>query len=81
MGFGDLFGDSLFDLKVVYIAFANSKLRFMYSAKSAELIGESCDAAIFRFLRSVTSLWNLFRYVIVHHRIVFGLQKYEKLLD
>ena len=42
--------------KSAYIAFANSKLRFIYSAKSAELIGDFCDAAIFRFLRIVTSL-------------------------
>ena len=42
--------------KSAYIAFANSKLRFIYSAKSAELIGDFCDAAIFRFLRFVTSL-------------------------
>ena len=41
-----------------YICLAISKLRFMYCAKSLELIGDCCDAAIFRILRSVASLWN-----------------------
>ena len=55
-GFRQLFRHSLFGYNRSYIAFANSKLRFIYSAKSAELIGDFCDAAIFRFLRFVTSL-------------------------
>ena len=48
----------LFDIEGGYICSASSTLRFMYCAKSLELIGDCCDAAIFRFLRSVTSLWN-----------------------
>ena len=49
-----------------YICLAISKLRFMYCAKSLELIGDCCDAAIFRILRSVASLWNWLRYVMTH---------------
>ena len=54
----------------IYICLANSKLRFMYCAKSAELIGDCCDASIFFILRSVTSLWNWFRNVILHKNIL-----------
>ena len=51
---------------MTYICLAISKLRFMYSAKSLELIDDCCDAAIFRILRSVASLWNWLRYVMTH---------------
>lgn len=55
-GFGHLFGCPLLQLTVLYICFARARFRFMYSAKSVELIGDFRDAAIFRILRSVTSL-------------------------
>ena len=65
-GFGHLFGCPLFYLVTVYICFASARLRFIYSAKSFEFIGDFCDAAIFRILRSVTSLWNLLMNVMTH---------------
>ena len=52
--------------QTTYILLAISRLRFMYCAKSLEFIGDCCDAAIFRILRSVTSLWNWLRNVIIH---------------
>ena len=55
-GFRHLLRCPLFELISAYINFASAKLRFMYSAKSTELIGDFRDAAIFRLLRSVTSL-------------------------
>ncbi len=55
-GFRHLLRYPLFERKRIYINFAIAKLRFMYSAKSTELIGDFRDAAIFRLLRSVTSL-------------------------
>ena len=64
--FSYLFSSTLFCLKMTYICLAISKLRFMYCAKSLELIGDCCDAAIFRILRSVASLWNWLRYVMTH---------------
>ena len=69
--FGELLGNPLFCLERGYICFASSTLRFIYSAKSLEFIGDCCDAAIFRFLRSVTSLWNRLRYVMIHRHISF----------
>ena len=68
---GHRFGCALLNLKVTYIWLAISRLRFMYCAKSLEFIGDCCDAAIFRILRSVTSLWNWLRNVIVHSDIWF----------
>ena len=67
IGFGHLFSSTLFNFKTAYLCLAISKLRFMYCAKSLELIGDCCDAAIFRILRSVTSLWNWLRNVIIHN--------------
>ena len=64
--FRHCFSGPVFHLKMTYILLAISRLRFMYSAKSFELIGNCCNAAIFRFLRSVTSLWNWLRNVIIH---------------
>ncbi len=64
--FSHLFSSTLLCLKTTYICLAISKLRFMYCAKSLELIGDCCDAAIFRILRSVASLWNWLRYVMTH---------------
>ena len=66
VGFGQLFSYMLLCLETAYICLAISKLRFMYCAKSLELIGDCCDAAIFRILRSVTSLWNWLRNVMIH---------------
>ena len=60
-GFSHLLSSTLLCLKMTYICLAISKLRFMYCAKSLELIGDCCDAAIFRILRSVASLWNWLR--------------------
>ena len=60
------FGGSLFCFKAAYMLLAISRLRFMYCANSLEEIGNCCNAAIFRFLRSVTSLWNWLRNVIIH---------------
>ena len=60
---------SLLSLETAYICLAISKLRFMYCAKSFEFIGDCCDAAIFRILRSVTSLWNWLRNVMTHLRL------------
>ena len=54
--FSHLFCDTLLSFKTAYILLAISRLRFMYCAKSLEFIGDCCDAAIFRILRSVTSL-------------------------
>ena len=54
-----------------YILAAISTLCFIYCAKSLELIGDCCDTAIFRILRSVTSLWNWLRYVIIHLRFYY----------
>lgn len=47
---------TLLGIEVCHICLANSTLRFIYCAKSFEFIGDCCDAAIFRILRSVTSL-------------------------
>ena len=66
IGFGHLFSSTLLSLDAAYICLAISRLRFIYCAKSLELIGDCCDAAIFRILRSVTSLWNWLRNVITH---------------
>ena len=62
-------------LSINYIFFAISTLRFMYCANSFEFIGDCCDAAIFRFLRSVTSLWNWLRYVMIHLLLNSSLQR------
>ena len=70
-----LLSSTLFCLKTTYILEAISTLRFMYFAKSLELIGDCCDAAIFRILRSVTSLWNWLRNVMIHSKFVTPLQK------
>ena len=66
VGFGHLFSSTLLCFETAYICLAISKLRFMYCAKSLEFIGDCCDAAIFRILRSVTSLWNWLRNVMTH---------------
>ena len=66
LAFSHLFSGTLLGLETTYILLAISRLRFMYCAKSLELIGDCCDAAIFRILRSVTSLWNWLRNVIIH---------------
>ena len=42
----------------------------MYSAKSLEFIGDFCDSAIFRILRSVASLWNWLKNVMTHNHFV-----------
>ena len=63
LAFCHLLSGTLFRLETTYILLAISTLRFMYCAKSLELIGDCCDAAIFRILRSVTSLWNWLRNV------------------
>ena len=51
-----LLSDTLLGIEVCHIWLANSTLRFIYCAKSFEFIGDCCDTAIFRILRSVTSL-------------------------
>ena len=48
--------ETLFKFKRCYMFFAISRLRSMYFAKSLEFIGDCCDTAIFRILRSVASL-------------------------
>ena len=63
LAFCHLFSNTLLGFKMAYIFEAISTLRFIYCAKSLELIGDCCDAAIFRILRSVTSLWNWLRNV------------------
>ena len=78
---GYCFCRTLFSLKATYIWLANSRLRFMYCAKSLELIGDCCDAAIFRILRIVASLWNWLRNVIVHIDTWFLLQRYNNFLN
>ena len=74
IGFGHLFSSTLLCLESAYICLAISKLRFIYCAKSLELIGDCCDAAIFRILRSVTSLWNWLRNVMTHLSFKYLLQ-------
>ena len=51
-----LLSSTLLGIEVCHICLANSTLRFIYCAKSFEFIGDCCDTAIFRILRSVTSL-------------------------
>ena len=48
------------------------------SRNSLELIGDCCDAAIFRILRSVTSLWNWLRNVMIHLCFVTSAAKLRK---
>ena len=69
---------SLLRLKSTYILEAISTLRFMYCAKSLEFIDDCCDAAIFRILRSVTSLWNWLRNVMIHSCYVSSAAKLRK---
>lgn len=76
LGFGHLFSGSLLGFEPSYICFASARLRFMYSAKSLELIGDFCDSAIFRILRLVTSLWNWLMNVMVHILLWFPVQIY-----
>ena len=66
-----LFSDTLLCFETTYILEAISTLRFMYCAKSLELIGDCCDAAIFRILRSVTSLWNWLRNIMIHSYLCY----------
>ena len=70
-----LFSGTLLRFKTTYILEAISTLRFMYCAKSLEFIGDCCDAAIFRILRSVTSLWNWLRNVMIHLSLVASAAK------
>ena len=46
---------TLLGIEVCHICLANSTLRFIYCAKSFEFIGDCCDTAIFRILRSCHS--------------------------
>ena len=78
---GHCFCCTLLSLKATYIWLANSRLRFMYCAKSLEFIGDSCDSAIFRILRIVASLWNWLRNIIVHIDTWFLLQRYNNFLN
>ncbi len=73
--FSHLLSGTLLGFKTAYIFEAISTLRFMYCAKSLELIGDCCDAAIFRILRSVTSLWNWLRNVMIHLSLVASAAK------